>query len=61
GNEEWNQTFGGSYWDEAFSVKQTSDNGYIVVGWTSSYGEGNEDIWLIELNCHYLIHCLIRR
>ncbi len=46
--EEWNKTFGGTSWDRASSVQQTSDGGYILVGYTSSYGAGNEDFWLVK-------------
>ena len=43
GNEEWSQTFGGSSYEEAFSVQQTTDGGYILV---SSAGENGA--WLIK-------------
>ncbi len=48
GNEQWNQTFGGSLMDGAFSVQQTTDNGYVLVGNTNSYGVGGQDVWLIK-------------
>jgi len=48
GNENWNQTYGGSDYDLAFSVQQTDDGGYIVAGFTSSYGAGSRDFWLVK-------------
>jgi hypothetical protein len=48
GGAQWNKTYGGLYDDEAYSVQQTSDGGYIVCGYTSSFGEGYEDFWLVK-------------
>ena len=48
GKKEWSKTFGGSASDSANSVQQTPDGGYIIAGYTSSYGAGGGDAWLIK-------------
>ncbi len=48
GNIQWAKTYGGTYSDYAFSVQQTSDGGYIVAGYTTSFGAGGADIFLIK-------------
>jgi len=48
GDTLWTKTYGGPEWDEARSVQQTSDGGYIVTGWTCSFGAGEADVWLLK-------------
>ena len=48
GNEEWNKTFGGSNTERGWSGHQTTDGGYVVVGEITSFGNGQQDVWLIK-------------
>jgi hypothetical protein len=48
GNKVWDKTFGGTEDDGALSIQQTSGGGYVIAGYTESYGAGAEDIWLIK-------------
>ena len=53
-NIEWQETFGGSDFDDANDVLQTSDGGYIIVGYTESSdgdvttNKGEADYWVIK-------------
>src|SRR5690606_7352378 len=48
GNTLWTKTFGGADWYLGRSVQQTSDGGYIIAGTSWSFGEGDDDVYLIK-------------
>ena len=56
GNITWEKSLGGSNADNALSIDQTSDGGYIVAGWSfSNNGDvtgnhGGVDYWIVKLN-----------
>jgi hypothetical protein len=50
GDIEWETTFGGSEYDRGKTGFQTGDGGYILIGYTASYGVGNYDMWVIKTN-----------
>ncbi|MFQ6124580.1 MAG: hypothetical protein ACE5R6_08260 [Candidatus Heimdallarchaeota archaeon] len=48
GEVEWNQTYGGASGDAAASVIQMLDGGYVLAGYTWSFGAGESDAWLVK-------------
>jgi len=48
GNIEWEKKYGGSDNEEAYSIEQTTDGGYIIAGETRSYGAGEFDVYLVK-------------
>jgi hypothetical protein len=48
GNVQWNKTYGGAATDYCYSLGQTVDGGYIMLGYTQSFGAGGRDGWLVK-------------
>ncbi len=48
GNLLWAKSYGGNSDDMGIDVKETWDGGYIVAGWTQSYGQGSFDFWVLK-------------
>jgi hypothetical protein len=50
GNMQWNKTYGGTSGDYGYSVIQIGSEGYVIVGYTNSFGAGNADVYLVKTN-----------
>lgn len=56
GNLQWQESYGGSNQDDAQSVQQTADGGYIIAGFSSSNdgdvsgNHGNADYWVVKVD-----------
>lgn len=48
GDALWTKTFGGDTTDYCYSVQETNDGGYIAAGYTTSFGAGGEDVYVIK-------------
>jgi len=53
---QWNNCYGGTNWNTAYSIKQTSDSNYVVLGTTYSTdgqvtgNHGSGDYWVIKIS-----------
>ncbi|WP_223606640.1 T9SS type A sorting domain-containing protein [Chryseobacterium sp. OSA05B] len=60
GNIQWQKSLGGSEFDEAYSIKQTADGGYIIAGMIFSADgnitgyQGSRDAWIVKLSSNQL-------
>jgi hypothetical protein len=54
GNIQWSRAYGGNgAWDVPYSIHETSDGGFVVVGVTNSFSSTNindTNIWVLKLN-----------
>jgi hypothetical protein len=58
GAKLWDRSFGGDNWDAAYTIRQTSDGGFVIGGYSNSGAGGNKtaagygfsDFWLVRLD-----------
>lgn len=50
GDTLWTKTFGGNQTDNGWAVRHTADGGYIITGYTASFGAGGMDIYLLRMD-----------
>src|SRR4030095_3353145 len=48
GNFQWQKTFGGNNIDRGYSLDITSDSGFVICGYTNSFGSGGYDAYVIR-------------
>ncbi|MBU0692732.1 T9SS type A sorting domain-containing protein [bacterium] len=52
GDSLWSRTFGGNSDDNCHSIQQTTDGGYVLAGYTESFGAGDQDFWMVKTNAN---------
>ncbi len=50
GNVNWQKLYGGQNDDEIQSIEEKSGGGYIFAGSTASFGAGDSDFWIVDLD-----------
>ena len=50
GKELWTKTYGGTRPDYPNCILQTNDGNYFVVGYSQSFGGGDQDVYLIKID-----------
>lgn len=61
GTIQWQETYGGSLWDDAYSIIQANDGGYVATGISTSHDgdvigiHGASDGWILKLDVNGII------
>jgi K+/H+ antiporter YhaU regulatory subunit KhtT len=48
GEMVWIKYYGGSSYEYGYSLVESPDGGYVITGWTESYGAGEDDAYLLK-------------
>lgn len=46
----WSKTYGGPFWEKGYGGTPTDDDGFVVVGYTESFGNGESDLYLMRVD-----------
>ncbi|MFZ5434235.1 MAG: hypothetical protein ACOZB3_10720 [Calditrichota bacterium] len=46
----WSHSFGGSGYERCYDIVAGLDGGYVLAGYTTSYGSGSNDGWLLKIS-----------
>src|SRR5689334_16214925 len=49
-SQQFQQAYGGASYDIALSARPTSDNGFVIAGYTQSFGLGTQDVYLVKVS-----------
>lgn len=52
GSPDWEKTYGTLADEEAYSIQQTSDGGYILAGGFNMFGATPSDMWVLKLDAN---------
>ncbi len=50
GDTLWTKTYGRTGWDGGSSIQECASGGFIIAGWTCSFGADSGDVWLIRIS-----------
>lgn len=50
GNLLWEKAFGGPNADEGYAVRQTSDGGFVIAGYTQAFLSSDDNAWLLKVD-----------
>jgi hypothetical protein len=50
GDTLWMRAFGGDGMDYGYDVCQSEDGGYVITGFTTSFGAGAEDVYVVKID-----------
>jgi hypothetical protein len=50
GTEIWSKTFGGTGTDYGYDIAMTADSGFVIIGSTTSSGNGGHDVYLLKVD-----------